>query len=493
MGWSDGVSVYSRRMIIDYCADPLTWAEEHFGEADLSDQRRRRRAVTIAAAMAANPGASIPRLFTRWYDTKAAYAFFGHHEVTPDSVQLGHRDLVREQMHSPSTYLLLEDTTEVDYTGGDSIPGLGPVGNSNQFTQGAHVHTVLGVAWPEQAEASAAGRRPSLAVIGVCDQQYYIRTPRPAGEPAGVSSARKKRDRESQLWERATERLGPAPDSARWVRVCDSAADIYEQMRSCAEYGHGYVIRSAQDRTLAGEDGRTHAGRLYDRARSLEPLGHVEVALHARKGKPARTATVSVSATKVRIRSPQRPGANVGCLPPIECHVVRVWEAAAPEGVEPLEWILLVDAEVASFEAARECVLQYATRWLIEEFHMALKTGLGAERLQLETAERLFAVIAVMSVVALRLVDLRERVRCEPDAPAETAGVSAEELDVLRRINDRAITTVADVALAIGRLGGHLNRKRDGMPGWRTLWYGTTKLQLLCEGVRLADKGTSFG
>jgi len=46
--------------------------------------------------------------------------------------------------------------------------------------------------------------------------------------------------------------------------------------------------------------------------------------------------------------------------------------------------------------------------------------------------------------------------------------------------------TVRDVALAIGRLGGHMNRASDGMPGWITLWRGMRELQLLVEGVRLA-------
>jgi len=32
--------------------------------------------------------------------------------------------------------------------------------------------------------------------------------------------------------------------------------------------------------------------------------------------------------------------------------------------------------------------------------------------------------------------------------------------------------TIGQAVLWIGRLGGHLNRKRDGMPGVRTLWRG---------------------
>jgi hypothetical protein len=66
-------------------------------------------------------------------------------------------------------------------------------------------------------------------------------------------------------------------------------------------------------------------------------------------------------------------------------------------------------------------------------------------------------------------------------------------LAVLRSTAQRAIHTVADVALPISRLGGHLNRKGDGPPGWQTLWRGMHKLELLVEGVRLSGKLPGFG
>jgi hypothetical protein len=62
------------------------------------------------------------------------------------------------------------------------------------------------------------------------------------------------------------------------------------------------------------------------------------------------------------------------------------------------------------------------------------------------------------------------------------------ELAVLRARTSRSIKKVKDVALAIGRMGGHMNRKEDGMPGWQTLWRGMERLSLLVEGVRLARK-----
>ena len=80
----------------------------------------------------------------------------------------------------------------------------------------------------------------------------------------------------------------------------------------------------------------------------------------------------------------------------------------------------------------------------------------------------------------------REQVRRDADAPARASGLSELELEVLRRRLHREVTTVRDVALAIGRLGGHMNRASDGMPGWITLWRGMHELRLLVEGVRLA-------
>ena len=114
--------------------------------------------------------------------------------------------------------------------------------------------------------------------------------------------------------------------------------------------------------------------------------------------------------------------------------------------------------------------------------------GLGAEKLQLQTADWLFAAVALLSVVALALMDLREKSRLEPDAPAEAAGLSAPYLRVLRSQRARPIQTVRDVFYALAGLGGHVGRVGDGPPGWQTLWLGMVHLRYLIEGVQLARR-----
>jgi hypothetical protein len=103
------------------------------------------------------------------------------------------------------------------------------------------------------------------------------------------------------------------------------------------------------------------------------------------------------------------------------------------------------------------------------------------------------AATAIKSVAALRLLDLREHARQAPEAPAAQAGLNEVELEVLAAKTNRQLETVRDVVLALGKLGGHLNRKSDGMPGWITLWRGWLQLQPLVEGFLLAHKRKKFG
>jgi Transposase DNA-binding len=478
-------------VVSNYDLDPQRWAEIHFGDLDLGDVRRNERVIKIGQAMAAKPGQSLPQTFARWYDLKAAYNLFARPEARPDELQATHRELVLEGLKQPGTYLLPEDTTEMAWHGRQPIAGLGPVGASKDKQSGFLLHTTLAVRWPEADGLPGSARRRAVQLLGIAAQQSHVRQPQPTGETRRERLSRK---RESQLWEQATYRLGAraGDERVRWVRVCDRGADIYEFLRSCTECGHGFVVRAAQDRALRAEAGKP-LGTLFASARAQVALGTLDLELRGRAGKPARTAQLQLSAVAVCLRAPQRPGHGRGQLEPIRCTAVRVWEEKAPPGEEALEWILLCDGMQTTFALARECTQQYATRWLCEEFHKALKTGLKAEELQLKTGEELMAATALTSVVALRLLDLREHARQEPEAPAEHSGLKEVELEVLTHKTGRTLGTVRDIVLALGRLGGHLNRKRDGLPGWITLWRGWLQLQALVEGVLLAQKLKKFG
>jgi len=471
------------------------WAVEHFGGAELSHVKRVDRAVTIAEAMAESPGKSLPQMFTHPYDLKAAYAFFRHPEATPDNLQAGHRERVLCEMEKPGRYLMIADTSEVLCTKTGEIIGLGPVGASKNSQIGFLLHSVLAVRWPPEPD-QAPPRRPSVEVLGLADQQYHVRRPRPDELKPNASLRRilPAEELESSLWEKAARRIGPPPnrEDVVWIKVSDRGADIFDHLYECKKQGHYFNIRARQDRVLLTEDGK-RAGKLFETVRATASRGELELELRSRPGQAARRARLQVSVTPLILRAPQVPGHGPGAREPIACAAVRVWEPETPTGVKALEWILLTDLEVTNFEQACEVAQMYATRWLEEEFHKALKTGMDAEGTQLETAEAWFAIVAIKSIAALRLIEFREQTNLMPEAPAESSGLSQLELQVLQARSGKSIKTVAEAALAIGRLGGHLNRKSDGSPGWITLWRGWEILRTLVEGVLIARKLTNSG
>ncbi len=126
----------------------------------------------------------------------------------------------------------------------------------------------------------------------------------------------------------------------------------------------------------------------------------------------------------------------------------------------------------------------------IEDYHLTLKSGCRIEQLQLQSWQALQKAVVLYAAVATRIVQLRDQARLTPLLPAVQL-LSAAECQVLRARCDpkgkiKGELTLGQAVLWIGRLGGHLNRKSDGMPGVRTLWQGLRALALLVEGFRAA-------
>src|SRR5207244_352746 len=98
------------------------------------------------------------------------------------------------------------------------------------------------------------------------------------------------------------------------------------------------------------------------------------------------------------------------------------------------------------------------------------------------------------SVVALVLLNLRDLSR-RPQSATEPARqvVAAEYVEVLGAWRGRGDhdLTVQEFVQALGRLGGHQNRRGDGAPGWLVLWRGWMKLQLLVDGYRAGRRAES--
>ncbi len=175
---------------------------------------------------------------------------------------------------------------------------------------------------------------------------------------------------------------------------------------------------------------------------------------------------------------------------PLPAFVIVAREPDPPAGAEAVEWILLSDLEVTTLEEIVRALRWYGGRWTVEERHKAMKTGCGVEGLQFTAAARLQPVLALLSVVAAHLLQLRDAGRL-PGADTRPAteifpAVYGRELSVWRHGVPRELT-IPEFILALGRLGGQQNRRHDGPPGLIVLWRGWSQLQAMVQGAAAAE------
>jgi hypothetical protein len=448
--------------------DVSVWAQQQFGTCELGDQRRTRRAVKVAALFAADPDASTPNQIPSWRDLKGAYRLFESSQVTFEALAAPHWALTRRR--PAGHYLLIGDTTTLDFGLRRKVEGLSPVGDGHG--RGFLLHSSLMVC----AETGE--------ILGLAGQTIHHRQP---VDPNETFRERLDRERETKIWGDVIRLIGPPPEAdVRFTHVFDRGADNYEVFCHLVESRTDWVVRAAQLTRLIV----TPAGERQQLQQFLETLavaGMYELEVPATLEHPARTAHIEVRFSTVRLPAPRDCGRYVReCgIREIRMGVVEVREVDAPRDVEPLHWVLWTSHPLKSFRNAWNVITYYEQRPLVEEFHKAVKTGCRLERRQYRTSERLEALTGMLSVVAVRLLQLKTVARTTPDAPAESV-VPRRWVTMLRRVSQgrhRTIETVKDFFLSLACLGGFLARKHDGEPGWIVLWRGIEKLHLLLKGA----------
>ena len=87
------------------------WAEETYGEVRLGHRSRKERAVTMAAAMAADPAASLPKQMGSEAQAHAAYRFLQTPQVSYEELMRPHLEQTRAAMREQERVLLIQDTS----------------------------------------------------------------------------------------------------------------------------------------------------------------------------------------------------------------------------------------------------------------------------------------------------------------------------------------------------------------------------------------------
>lgn len=453
--------------------EPELWSELEFGACDLGDRRRTRRLVRYARQMAEKPDASTPRQTEGWSDCKAVYRLFECPEVTFETVTAAHYERTRKL--APGKYLVISDTTEVDFGYKSERKGLGPL--TARHRRGFFLHSAL-VVDPETRQ-----------VMGLGAQQLWTRGEKKKKRVHRVAC--RKRPTEADVWGRVIDRVRPAKDGVQLVHVCDRGADNFDVFAHLHTKGDSWVIRAAQlTRKVRTADMATV--KLGEVMKSAPLMGTYKVYVSANRNQVARWAQVEVRATSVTLVRPRQGGSAFVLdhdIREIPTNVVRVLETDPPKNAVPMQWVLYSAEPVSSFQACLDVIGFYEQRPIVEEYHQGLKTGLKIEARQYGGADRLAPVIGVICVQAVRLLQLRDVARQAPETPAGKL-VPPEWLEVLGQVlkNQRPLKTVRDFMRGVASLGGFLGRKSDGEPGWKTIWRGLETLLVALRGYRAARK-----
>lgn len=467
----------SSASLTNHFADAELWAARVASHSSLPDERLTTRLGIILAALTAKPGDSIPQASASCSQAQAMYRFFANERIDADDLLQPVVDAASDACRGLKTLLAVQDTTSLNFSTLRSTRGLGPLNNSPR-ARGLHLHTTLAL-------------RADGVTLGILGQRYWARPCE--GHSADQRRERPIEEKESCKWldgieaaEAAWESL-PVPERPQMIHVMDREGDIHEVLQRIADSPHDAIIRCAQNRSVAGPIDKAFAA-----LESAPVVASVTVEVPSsdapsKAAGPRRSATLQVRVVNLTItpdatKHPQRR--------PVTWTLLEARQCDAPAGVEPLQWRLWTTLPTTTLDQILQVLRFYKFRWRVEDFHLTLKSGCQIEKLGLETAERLIKAATLYSAVAVRVVALRDLARVEPDAPCTTI-LTPDEWQVLWvRFSNTKLTrttpppTIEQAMRWVGRLGGHLGRKRDGLPGVRTLWHGFRDLSTLAAGFR---------
>lgn len=458
-----------------------TLGEAMFGSAELGDRRRTARLVTTFNQLRRHPGSTLPNKLASPPDLKGLYRLMDRPEVTHEALMTPLRAYTLKNIAAcQGTVLLIHDATELDYTDREPLAEhLGQIGSGHG--RGYLCHNVLAV------------DAQSPSVLGLMDQILHCRDTVPENETMAEHRARE--TRESLLWIKGTRHL---PRDRRLVDVADQGADTFEFLEHEHHSGRTFVIRVYKPRIVqAGHDGEGPRYYMSEYVHGLAELGRftMDVQSQRKRNAPFRSARTGaefvVRGGALLVHPPHAKWGKHGD-DPLPLYAVLITEVHPPKDEKPVEWLLLTNQPVKTFADAWRVTGWYECRWIVEEYHKGQKTGVAIEELQFTTVERLQPAIALLSAVALTLLDLRDASRHD-DAQTRlaTTVVSPDYVAVLtawRYGEVRLKISVHDFYYALARLGGHQNRNHDKRPGWLVLWRGWQKLQAMFDGYLAAQR-----
>ena len=401
------------------------WVEAEFGNVDFGYKDLEQRLVRIATAKAQHPSAPYTECFAgKRHELKAYYRLIcsKREEINPESILHGHRERTIGRMKNCQRVLVIQDTTDLDFSERLHCNDLGDIGKNQTgaVSKGLKMHSSLAV--------SEKG-----LPLGVLKTQIY------ASHYDETEKARQDRpieEKESHRWLSMIEDLNKAAEylpKTELIATGDRESDMFElfDYRRRKAPGVQLLVRAKHNRCL-----EEHSRKLFDHLDALPVMAQARIEVPRQREKkskpskpgrialPARTAHVDLKWDKVTLSPPATP--QTRDLQPVEIYALSVVERHPPEGAKALRWILLTTIPIGSRKEALRCLRWYTLRWRIEEWHRVLKSGCHIESHQHHSADRLARAICIDAVIAWRVMLLALLGREIPEMPCELLFASWE-------------------------------------------------------------------
>ena len=465
--WKEALCREPERRIVPpepvYLPAGADWAAREYARCSHPDGRIRTRIEEMGRAWLRLAGASIPVLFPRRAERKAAYRLLSNESVCMQHILEPHQASTAERRQLEKVVLAVQDSTTLNYHGLAATEGLCSIGGRGAGARGLMAHFGLAV--------NAVGRP-----LGVYNLNADFRATEQE-KAAGVG-----REPESTRWlegmQRARELQDACPDT-QVITVCDREGDAWEMLRKAAVEDAGLLVRSnaTRQRKVLRDDGTTQD--LWAHVEQQPPLAHKTILLPTCGGprkRKERKVKLDLRACNVVLLAPKL-AADQTSTPML---AVSATEREPPKGKEPLHWLLLTNRGEPTAEHAQQIVHWYQTRWAIETWFSVLKTGTRVKDRQLDDAEDLRKCLTFDAITACHVHDLNFMARTVPDTPASQV-VGQEAIDCLYnyryllRINRSRAPPgenldIRTFVIDLAGIAGFDSTKRQPLPGTRKLW-----------------------
>lgn len=482
---------YLRPLALEQGHGAAEWAKQEFGTVELGDKRLRDRLIRIAEDRSKRPDRSY--LEAAGGDRHAAKGYYyfidsPRDKLHPEAMLKTHRERTIERIMAHETVLVVQDTTDLNFSTRHHTEGLGLIGTNQTGAEslGLKLHSSL---------ALTTDGLPLGVLRSVCF------APERVGKAGKQSVGRPIEEKKSFRWlegYRDCVAVAKKTPKTRLLTVMDREGDIFELFLDAEPTRKrvGVLVRAKHNRRLEGRE-----RKLFEQMKASPNTARIEVVIPRQRwkkakrgnpeqqGVPARQGRLTVRFQEVTVHSTR---SDLRSKKAITLWGVYAREENPPPGAKRIEWLLLTTEEVRTPEDAARIVDLYTRRWRIEEWHRVLKSGCKVQEHQNETAERLKRVIAIDAVLAWRIQLMTLLGREVPELPC-TVFFDEWEVKVLEALEQakgkrgmKPPFSLGEAIILVAKQGGYLARRSDPPPGPQCIWKGILHLYNLAAGYQLA-------